>query len=484
MALTDYDKKNLSKKDQDKIQAATDKWNAANKKGDKAGMEAAAKEAATIRNNAGYKTDSSGNYTGSYTPTSSGSYSGSSSKGGNSPYTGSSNAVKVNTSYQQSLKDEMNANSIAWWSADANEKQRLEQRNQEISKKLGGTVSYNPTTGTWSGSAGGFDADDIVDWEYDEIRPTQPERDPRIDEYLNQILNRDDFSYDVMDDPLYHQYSEMYKREGDRATRETLAEAAAGAGGMNSYAITAAQQAGNYYNSQLMDKIPELYQLAYNMYLKDIEQEVQNLGILQDMDATQYNRYRDTMNDWYKDKSFAYGAYQDAVAQNNWKTNFDYSDEWKNKEWDAYLGEVEYNKSQDAYNKNEREQEKAQDLIAWYIQNGITIDAIDPEIIKQSGLSQTAINQMIANYRARQGVSGVSSGGGNPKPYIPANPTQDTTPIPIPQVSMEPTSFEKHMENIYNTQGAETATAALQDAMLQGLISMSDYMKLYNKYQS
>ena len=101
-----------------------------------------------------------------------------------------------------------------------------------------------------------------------------------------------------MNDPLYQQYAKMYQREGDRAMKETLAEAAAGAGGMNTYAITAAQQANNYYNSQLNDKIPELYQLAYDMYINDKESKVQNLGILQNMDATQYNRYRDTINDY------------------------------------------------------------------------------------------------------------------------------------------------------------------------------------------
>lgn len=498
MALTEYDKKHLSTSDQKKIQQATAKWEAANKSGDTKGMEAAANEAATIRNNAGYKTDSSGNYTGSY--------SGGSSKGGNSQYTGSSNGVKVNTSYQQSLKDEMNANSIAWWNADANEKQRLEQRNQEISKILGGTVSYNPTTGTWSGSAGGFDASDIVDWEYyDEPRPTAPTRDPRIDEMLDEILNRDSFSYDVTNDPLYKQYAERYQREGDRATRNTLAEVAAGAGGMNSYAITAAQQANNYYNSQLNDVIPQLYEAAYQRYLADIDNKVRDLGILNKMDDTQYGRYRDTMNDWAKDKAFAYGLYQDAANQNNWQTNFDYTDEWKNKEWDAYLDEIEYGREQDAYNKsetakdkeyNKREKEKAEALalIEWYINNGVT--TIDAELIKKAGLNQTAINQMIANNPARQGITGTPTGGGgggrsgggggNPKSnsqtntYTPSNP--QVNPVQTSQSPKVPPSFEKQVENIYTTRGAWEAAKAMKEAMATGVISMSEYMRLSSKF--
>ena len=168
--------------------------------------------------------------------------------------------------------------------------------------------------------------------------------DPAIDALLNKILTRDDFSYDAANDPMYQQYAQMYQREGDRAMRDTLAEVAAGAGGMNSYAITAAQQANNYYNSQLTDKIPELYQLAYEMYLNDKESMVQDLGILQNMDATQYNRYRDTMNDWYNDKSFAYGAFNDAVQQGNWDTSFDYNAMWNNKTFDNdnYWAKLDY----------------------------------------------------------------------------------------------------------------------------------------------
>lgn len=350
-----------------------------------------------------------------YTPTSSGGSSNKSS-GGNSQYTGSSNAVQVNTSYQQALKDEMNANSIAWWNADANEKQRLEQRNQEIAKILGGTVSYNPTTGTWSGSAGGFDADDIVDWEYDEPRPTAPTSDPRIDEMLDEILNRDSFSYDVMNDPLYKQYAEMYQREGDRATRNTLAEAAAGAGGMNSYAITAAQQANNYYNSQLNDVIPQLYDAAYQKYLTEINNKVRDLGLLQDMDATQYSRYRDTMNDWYNDKSFAYGLYQDAVNQNNWQTNFDYTDEWKNKEWNANQAEIQYNK--DTY-----ADETAKEDVRYWISLGVMPDLA---LIKSAGMDEATVRAAVEAVKAEMNKSGSKSNGNNPTYDPDKKKTQET----------------------------------------------------------
>lgn len=353
----------------------------------------------------------------------------------NSQYTGSSNTVKVNNSLQQIYKDEMNANSKAWYNADDAEKQRLHARNQELAGLLGGTLEYNPVTGYWGGEAGGITADDIVNWEdnynQENERPTTPKTDPRIEQMLNEILNRDGFSYDAMSDPLYQQYADMYRREGDRAMRETMAEAAAGAGGMNTYAMTAAMQANNYYNSQLNDKIPELYQAAYDKYLKDIDLKIRDMGLLQDMDDTQYARYRDTMSDWKDDKKFAYGAYMDAVNQNNWQTNFDnnnywanknfdnenfwankefdWKDLWKNTEWDANRGDIEYERSQ-------AEEETAKAEIDWLIQNGVT--TIDPQTIEAAGLTQETVNQMIAYFKQQQALQmakGKSSGGGSGK---------------------------------------------------------------------
>lgn len=152
-------------------------------------------------------------------------------------------------------------------------------------------------------------------WEYDLTRPTYDSNyQQNIDDLLNQILTREDFNYNLEEDPLYSQYKQQYLREGTRAMNDTLASAAASAGGMNSYAINAAQQAGNYYNAQLNDVVPELYQLAYDKYLDDKASQVENLGLLTDMDYTQYSRYRDTMSDWVNDRDFSYNKYRDDVG--------------------------------------------------------------------------------------------------------------------------------------------------------------------------
>lgn len=60
---------------------------------------------------------------------------------------------------------------------------------------------------------------------------------------------------------LFPYYKYQYNREGSRAAQDTIGKAAAATGGIpSSYAVTAAQQMQNYYNQQLIDQIPALYQ--------------------------------------------------------------------------------------------------------------------------------------------------------------------------------------------------------------------------------
>ena len=253
----------------------------------------------------------------------------------------------------------------------------------------------------------------------------QSKYDPQKEALLNEILSRDDFSYDAANDPLYQQYANMYRREGDRAMKETMAESAAGAGGMNTYAITAAQQANAYYNSQLNDKIPQLYQLAYDMYLNDKESKVQDLGILQNMDATQYSRYRDTINDYYADKNFAYGVYQDAVNKGQWQSNFDYNsainnrdfnynDMWANKEWDANQSwkEKEWESSEDdkQYNRTETARKDAESKMMTFVDLG---KMPSDDIIAEAGWDKADVQVLVAAVQAQLAKTGGSGGGGS-----------------------------------------------------------------------
>lgn len=281
-----------------------------------------------------------------------------------------------------------------------------------------------------AGNKPDYTTEDVYKW----MQSSKPDAyedkyDPKIDALLDQILTREDFSYDVMSDPLYQQYAKTYQREGDRAMRNAMAEAAMYAGGMNSGAMTAAAQANNYYMAQLNDKIPELYNLAYQMYLDDKETDVQNLGILQNMSDSQYSRWRDTMSDWRNDNSFAYGMYQDDVNQGNWQTQFDYNAMQNDRDYNQSLNN-NYNNNQWAEREwTKAEQDDAYNKVMTYIKNGLTIDQIGKDLIQQAGMTEAQVNALILNNGGgRSGGSGGSGGGGG-------NPS--TTPTQEPESKSE-----------------------------------------------
>lgn len=279
-------------------------------------------------------------------------------------FEGSSKAVYTHNDSQGAVKDSMNKNSGLWWEAkaagDTDWMKSLEDANKQLAGLLGDGVTFDSTTGTWSGVADmpttmqasmttgvnpqlpTFDYDA---WLKENPAPTyQSAYNARIDQLMNDLLAREKFSYDAESDPLFQQYKNIYTREGNRSMNDTLAAAASGAGGMSSYAMTAAQQANNYYMAQLGDKIPELQQLAYDMYLNDVNLQRQDIGMLMDKDAVDYGKYRDTVSDWNNDRNFGYGMYRDQMGDYQWGTEFNYgasrdavNDAWRETEWNYGL---------------------------------------------------------------------------------------------------------------------------------------------------
>lgn len=341
-------------------------------------------------------------------------------------FDGSSQAVYTHNDSQASIKDQMNENSKLWWDAkaagDTDWMKSLEAANQQLAALLGDGVNYNPSSGTWSGAANMPTAQqgamntginpqlphyDYDAWLKENPAPTfQSAYNAKIDELINAMLTRDKFSYSAENDPLFQQYKDIYTREGNRSMNDTLAAAAAGAGGMSSYAMTAAQQANNYYMAQLGDKIPELHQLAYDMYLNDLNLQRQDIGMLIDKDNIDYNRYRDSMSDWYNDRNFGYGMYRDQMGDYQWGTEFNYragrdaiEDAWREKEWQYG---VSRDQIEDAWREKEWDYGVERDQIAdqrydqeW--QYGLTRDQIE-DAWREKQFNYGVSQDQLANY--------------------------------------------------------------------------------------
>ncbi len=134
----------------------------------------------------------------------------------------------------------------------------------------------------------------------------------QINQMANEILGRQPFSYNALEDPFYHQYRESYTRGGQQAMRDTMGQAAGLTGGYGStYAQGVGQQTYNRYMQDLADKVPELEQLAYDRWLNEGNQMQQRMNMLQNLENSDYGRYADELGQWNADRSFDYGQYAD-----------------------------------------------------------------------------------------------------------------------------------------------------------------------------
>ena len=122
--------------------------------------------------------------------------------------------------------------------------------------------------------------------------PYQNPYQTQTDEVLDKYLGRGPFQYELDSDPLWQNYQKTYLREGQRAREDTLGNYAAATGGQASTAaVNAASQAQDYYSAQMTDKIPELYQFAYDQWLNEGNQYANQLNTLRGLNS-------DALNAW------------------------------------------------------------------------------------------------------------------------------------------------------------------------------------------
>jgi len=121
-----------------------------------------------------------------------------------------------------------------------------------------------------------------------------------IGNQLNSILNREKFSYNPAGDQMYQMYADKYKREGKAAMQDTMGAAAGLTGGYgNSYAATAGSQAYNQSLERMNDMLPQLQQAAYQRYQDETANQYNQMGLLENLSSTDWDRYRDNMSDYW-----------------------------------------------------------------------------------------------------------------------------------------------------------------------------------------
>jgi hypothetical protein len=98
----------------------------------------------------------------------------------------------------------------------------------------------------------------------------------QLNTLYDQIMNRKPFQYDLNGDLLYQQMADQYTQLGRQASADAVGQAAALTGGYgNSYATQVGNQANQQYLTMLNQNIPELWDRAYQAYLNEGDQLLQ-----------------------------------------------------------------------------------------------------------------------------------------------------------------------------------------------------------------
>ena len=182
-------------------------------------------------------------------------------------------------------------------------------------------------------------------------------RQRELDNLIGDLRNYKEFEYNAETDPAYAELAKLYTRNGQRAMQDTLGEVSARTGGMaSSYAATAGNQAYANYMSELGSKIPELRQLAYQMYQDKYNRALQGAQLAQnryESDLVRFNNERNFAYNLHGDQqNMAYNRMRDLTSGERYNEELDYArkrdakaDEIAQREWDYGVKNDEYNKA-------------------------------------------------------------------------------------------------------------------------------------------
>ncbi len=134
----------------------------------------------------------------------------------------------------------------------------------------------------------------------------------KLETLMNAIEEREPFSYDYSEDPLYDNYKESYIQGGKLAMQDSMGSAAALTGGYgSSYAQGVGQQSYQAYMRALADKVPDLAEGAYDKYKSEEDSLYKELAAYSELDEAGYGRYRDEIEDANAEREFYYRQYRD-----------------------------------------------------------------------------------------------------------------------------------------------------------------------------
>lgn len=189
---------------------------------------------------------------------------------------------------------------------------------------------------------------------YEEVKNSRPKEyknqyKREIERLLDEIENREDFSYDLESDILYKQYRDSYMSAGKTAMEDVMGRTSSLTGGYGStYASSQASAAYESYIQKLNDKIPELYQNARNAYEAEGDELYRLYSLYSDAERSDYAKYQNSIDEWQEERNAAYKEYVNETESIKDEKELDYDIYFKEQELALDREKFEYEKVQDS----------------------------------------------------------------------------------------------------------------------------------------
>lgn len=283
--------------------------------------------------------------------------------------------------------------------------------------------------------------------------------DSQVEDFYNQIVNREKFSYDLNSDMLYNQYKDQYINLGQMAMKDTMGQAAALTGGYgSSYSQSVGQQSYDAYLRQLNEVVPELYGMALDQYNADGDQLAQQYALAADLRDTEYGRYQDELDRHLQEVDYLTGRADTEYSrgESNWYTGIELgkADE-----------ETAYQRTLDNYNK----------LTSLITTTGYTPTADE---LVAAGMSTAQANALKSYYAQQQQAAATAAKA--------KTTTTTQTPAKAPEKTPEKeddVDIEKELNALIRSGASKSeVNSYLRQALNSGVITQAQYNSYKNTY--
>ena len=163
-----------------------------------------------------------------------------------------------------------------------------------------------------------YQAMDLMNSKLQELTDGKTKWTDKYEEAMNNYLNREDFEYDVDQDPLFQQALASAMNSGKSAMQDTIGQASALTGGYGStYATSAGNQAYNAFIEDAYNNLPEYYNMALQAYQAEGQEMYNQVAMLGEADANEFQR-----------------------EYTEWQASFDNANNLWNQEFNTWQGET------------------------------------------------------------------------------------------------------------------------------------------------